>query len=65
MIGLPFANLGSVELKERMRYVETLPGCGKNAGQELYEVSHDGHGAKGRTAFETFAVSSRICACER
>ncbi len=38
MVGLPFANLGSVELKERMRYVETLPGSGKNAGQELYEV---------------------------
>jgi Rad3-related DNA helicase len=38
MVGLPFASTGSVELKERMRYVTTLPGAGANAGQELYEV---------------------------
>lgn len=39
MVGLPFANVGSVELQERMRYVETLPGAGKDAAKELYEVS--------------------------
>jgi hypothetical protein len=39
MVGLPFANMGSVELRERMKYVEGLPNAGKNAGQELYEVS--------------------------
>ena len=38
MVGLPFANVGSVELQERMRYVETLPGAGKDAAKELYEV---------------------------
>lgn len=38
MVGLPFANVGSVELRERMRYVETLPGAPANAGRELYEV---------------------------
>lgn len=40
MVGLPFANMGSVELRERMKYVEGLPNAGKNAGQELYEVSY-------------------------
>ena len=38
MVGLPFANVGSVELQERMRYVEKLPGAGKDAAKELYEV---------------------------
>ena len=38
MVGLPFANVGSVELQERMRYVEKLPGAGKDAARELYEV---------------------------
>jgi hypothetical protein len=38
MVGLPFASVGSVELRERMRYVETLPGATANAGRELYEV---------------------------
>ncbi|ORY29962.1 helicase C-terminal domain-domain-containing protein [Naematelia encephala] len=37
MVGLPFANVGSVELQERMRYVEKLPGAGKDAAKELYE----------------------------
>ena len=39
MVGLPFANVGSVELQERMKYVESLPGAGKNASREMYEVS--------------------------
>lgn len=38
MVGLPFANVRSVELQERMRYVERLPGAGKDAARELYEV---------------------------
>ena len=38
MVGLPFANVGSVELQERMKYVEKLPGAGKDAAKELYEV---------------------------
>ncbi|KDQ09930.1 hypothetical protein BOTBODRAFT_58448 [Botryobasidium botryosum FD-172 SS1] len=44
IVGLPFANLGSVELKERMNYVTALekqqggPARGtKDAGTELYE----------------------------
>jgi chromosome transmission fidelity protein 1 len=45
IIGLPFANLGSPELRERMKYVnrlETLSGVSKKRGQkdaaaELYE----------------------------
>ncbi|KAK1925113.1 helicase C-terminal domain-containing protein [Papiliotrema laurentii] len=37
MVGLPFANVGSVELQERMRYVEKLPGAGKDAAKDLYE----------------------------
>ncbi|GMK54061.1 hypothetical protein CspeluHIS016_0106470 [Cutaneotrichosporon spelunceum] len=37
MVGLPFANVRSVELQERMRYVERLPGAGKDAARELYE----------------------------
>jgi chromosome transmission fidelity protein 1 len=42
MVGLPFANVGSVELQERMRYVESLPGAGKDASREMYEVClHD------------------------
>ncbi|TXT13605.1 hypothetical protein VHUM_00972 [Vanrija humicola] len=36
MVGLPFANVGSVELQERMRYVERLPGASKDAANELY-----------------------------
>ncbi|BEI97150.1 hypothetical protein CcaverHIS631_0207390 [Cutaneotrichosporon cavernicola] len=35
MVGLPFANAGSVELQERMRYVERLPGAGKDAAREI------------------------------
>ncbi len=38
MVGLPFANLGSIELKERMLYVEGRQGGKTRAGQELYEV---------------------------
>ncbi|KAK8869549.1 hypothetical protein IAR55_000116 [Kwoniella newhampshirensis] len=37
MVGLPFANVGSVELQERMRYVEKLPGAGPDASREMYE----------------------------
>jgi chromosome transmission fidelity protein 1 len=47
VVGLPFANIGSVELKERMRYVkaleEKLPSASdavsssRDAGMELYE----------------------------
>ncbi|KAL7424206.1 ATP-dependent DNA helicase chl1 [Cryptotrichosporon argae] len=37
MVGLPFANVGSVELQERMRYVAGLPGAGKDAAKQLYE----------------------------
>ncbi|KAL1410972.1 ATP-dependent DNA helicase chl1 [Vanrija albida] len=36
MVGLPFANVGSVELQERMRYVERLPGASRDAANELY-----------------------------
>jgi chromosome transmission fidelity protein 1 len=39
MVGLPFANIGSVELQERMKYVESLPGAGKDASREMYEAS--------------------------
>lgn len=45
LVGLPFANLGSVELKERMKYVTELEKHqeskakqgARDAGQELYE----------------------------
>ena len=43
MVGLPFANVGSVELKERMKYVEGLDGAGKDAARELYEVLSFSH----------------------
>ncbi|WVF71908.1 hypothetical protein IAT40_006718 [Kwoniella sp. CBS 6097] len=37
MVGLPFANVGSIELQERMRYVESLPGNSHEASREMYE----------------------------
>ncbi|WVQ69797.1 uncharacterized protein L199_008017 [Kwoniella botswanensis] len=37
MVGLPFANVGSVELQERMRYIEGLPGNSKESSREMYE----------------------------
>lgn len=44
VVGLPFANLGSAELKERMQFVKELDektrldgGLVKDAGMELYE----------------------------
>lgn len=40
MVGLPFANVGSVELQERMKYVEKLPGAGSDAAREMYEVGN-------------------------
>lgn len=35
MVGLPFPNAQSLELKERMRYVESMPN-GRGRGSELY-----------------------------
>ena len=61
MVGLPFANVGSVELQERMKYVEKLPGAGKDAARELYEV--------GLYIFQIMTTSTndcdRICVCGR
>lgn len=41
VVGLPFANLGSQELQERMRFVKeraaSISASGKDAGLELYE----------------------------
>lgn len=46
IVGLPFANMGSIELKERMRYVTKLErkvistsgeNISRDAGMELYE----------------------------
>ncbi|WWC89834.1 uncharacterized protein L201_004762 [Kwoniella dendrophila CBS 6074] len=37
MVGLPFANVGSVELQERMKYIENLPGNNKDSSREMYE----------------------------
>ncbi|KAK6903226.1 hypothetical protein I203_108491 [Kwoniella mangroviensis CBS 8507] len=37
MVGLPFANVGSVELQERMKYIEGLPGNSKESSREMYE----------------------------
>lgn len=44
VVGLPFANLGSAELVERLKYADRLSGQGKPAnmpygvaGRELYE----------------------------
>lgn len=44
IVGLPYANLGSLELKERMKYVKDLEEARgarekdmKDAGAELYE----------------------------
>lgn len=37
MVGLPFASSHSVELKERMAYVSSIPNAVPNAGRELYE----------------------------
>ncbi|RUS17736.1 helicase C-terminal domain-containing protein [Endogone sp. FLAS-F59071] len=37
MIGLPFANLGSAELAEKMRHVQERPGAALNAAKEYYE----------------------------
>lgn len=50
MVGLPFANVGSVELQERMRYVEKLPGAGKDAAKDLYEVRWIGLQERGTRA---------------
>ncbi|WWC69182.1 uncharacterized protein I206_103118 [Kwoniella pini CBS 10737] len=37
MVGLPFANVGSIELQERMKYIENLPGNSKESSREMYE----------------------------
>lgn len=58
MVGLPFANVGSVELQERMRYVEKLPGAGKDAANQLYEVG------QGLWLGRSGLTSVRISVCE-
>jgi hypothetical protein len=61
MVGLPFANVGSVELQERMKYVEKLPGAGSDAAREMYEVGLAPVPRKGRHGV-TGADWIRICA---
>ncbi|KAI9141155.1 helicase C-terminal domain-containing protein [Paraphysoderma sedebokerense] len=37
MVGLPFPNLGSPELKEKMKYIDSVAPKNSNASQEYYE----------------------------
>ncbi|RUS33181.1 helicase C-terminal domain-containing protein [Jimgerdemannia flammicorona] len=37
MVGLPFANLGSAELTEKMRYIQERPGATPDAAKDYYE----------------------------
>jgi chromosome transmission fidelity protein 1 len=55
MVGLPFANVGSVELQERMKYVESLPGAGKDASREMYEVTSSNASGNNRADPRTYA----------
>lgn len=67
MVGLPFANVGSVELRERMQYVETIPGAGQGASREMYEnlCMRAVNQSIGKRSFDTMPIRQKLISCSR
>jgi len=57
VIGLPFANLGSVELQERLKHADRLAAGGEDVVRKSSNSTY-GYGAAGKELYENMCMNS-------